>query len=41
MKYVKPEMEVMEFNRVPVTKVSTDEGTSSEVPGVDIGDVDW
>lgn len=41
MKYVKPEMEVMEFNCVPITNVSTDEGISSEVPGKDLGDVDW
>lgn len=41
MKYLKPEMEVWYFDCVPITQVSTYEGTPSEVPKLDIGDVDW
>lgn len=41
MKYVKPEMEVMAFGCIPITQVSVETGTPSEVPGKDVGDVDW
>ena len=40
MKYVKPEMEIMKFDCVPITQVSTVEGETTTVPGVDLGG-DW
>ena len=41
MKYVKPEMEIMEFDCVPITQISTVETPTDKVPSADIGDVDW
>ena len=40
MKYVKPEMEIMKLDCVPITQVSTVEGETTTVPGVDLGG-DW
>lgn len=41
MKYVEPEMEIIELNCVPITQVSTVEGETDTVPSVNVGDVDW
>ena len=41
MKYVKPEIEIMQLDCLPITQVSTVEGETPTVPGVDVGDVDW
>ena len=40
MKYVKPEMEIIKLDCVPITQVSTVEGETTEVPGIDLGG-DW
>ena len=40
MKYVKPEMEIIKLDCVPITQVSTVEGETTTVPGVDLGG-DW
>lgn len=37
MKYERPEMEIMILDCVPITQVSTVEGESTTVPGVDLG----
>ena len=41
MKYERPEMEIMILDCVPITQISTVEGETVTVPGVNVGDVDW
>ena len=40
MKYERPEMEIVILDCVPITQVSTVEGETIKVPGVDLGG-DW
>ena len=35
MKYERPEMEIIKLNYVPITRLSTVEGTTTTVPDVD------